>query len=133
MRTTLDDRDRELLEAPNFAHVATLRHDGTPQVVPVWVDVDDDRVLLNSVEGRSWPRNLERDPRVTLTVTNMESPYEYVTIRGHLAEKTTEGADEHIDKLAKKYLGMDEYPYRRPDEVRVKIAVEPDAVQRRGG
>jgi PPOX class probable F420-dependent enzyme len=133
MRKTLDNRDRELLEAPNFAHVATLRRDGTPQVVPVWVDVDGDRVLLNSAEGRSWPKNLERDPRVTLTVKNMESPYEYVTIRGRMAEKTTEGADEHIDKLAKKYLGTDEYPYRQPDEVRVKIAVEPDVVQRRGG
>jgi PPOX class probable F420-dependent enzyme len=133
MRKTLDDRDRALLEAPNFAHVATLRRDGTPEVVPVWVDVDGDRVLLNSAEGRSWPKNLDRDPRVTVTVTNMENPYEYVTIRGHLAEKTTEGADEHIDKLAKKYLGTDRYPYRRPDETRVKIAVEPDAVRHEGG
>jgi PPOX class probable F420-dependent enzyme len=132
MRKTLDDRDRALLEAPNFAHVATLRRDGSPQVVPVWVDVEGDRVLLNSAEGRAWLKNLERDPRVTLTVTNMQNPYDYVAIRGHLAEKTTEGADEHIDKLAKKYLGTDHYPYRRPDEVRVKLAVEPDAVQHRG-
>jgi PPOX class probable F420-dependent enzyme len=132
MRNRLDHDDRKLLEAPNFAHVATIRRDGTPQVVPVWVDVDGDRVLLNSVEGRAWPKNLERDPRVTLTVTNMENPYEYLTIRGHVAERTTEGADEHIDKLAKKYLGTEEYPYRRPDETRVKIAVEPDAVHRQG-
>jgi PPOX class probable F420-dependent enzyme len=132
MRKTLDDRDRQLLEAPNFCHVATLRADGSPHVVPVWVHVEGDRVVMNSAEGRVWPSNLDRDPRATLTIPNWSNPYEYLTIRGHLAEKTTEGADEHIDFLAKKYLGVDEYPARQAGEVRVKIYVEPDGIHRHG-
>ena len=83
--------------------------------------------MLNTAEGRAWPRNLERDPRVTLTVQNMENPYEYVEVRGRVAERTHDGADEHIDALAKKYLDQDSYPYRQPGEQRVIIRVEPDA------
>ena len=82
--------------------------------------------MLNTAEGRAWPRNLERDPRVTLTVQNMENPYEYLEVRGRVAERTHDGADEHIDALAKKYLGQDSYPYRQPGEQRVIIRVEPE-------
>ena len=78
--------------------------------VPVWVDVQDGQPVLNSAEGRAWPRNLERDPRMTLTVQNMENPYEYLEVRGHVAERTHDGADEHIDALAKKYLGRGRLP-----------------------
>ena len=84
--------------------------------------------MLNTAEGRAWPRNLERDPHVTLTVPNMENPYEYVEIRGTVAERTHDGADEHIDALAKKYLGQDSYPYRQPGEQRVIIRVAPEHV-----
>jgi PPOX class probable F420-dependent enzyme len=129
---TIDARSRALLEAPNFATVATLRPDGAPHVAPVWVDVQDDAVVLNSARGRVWPTNLERDPRITVTVQNRENPYEYVTIRGHVAEMTEEGADRHIDALAKKYLGIDEYPSRRPGERRVIVRVAPDLVVHRG-
>jgi PPOX class probable F420-dependent enzyme len=128
MATKVEGRAEELLQGKNFCLVATLRSDGSVQAAPVWVDVQDGRPVLNTAEGRAWPRNLERDPRVTLTVQNMENPYEYVTIRGHVAERTHEGADEHIDALAMKYLGQDSYPYRQPGEQRVIIRVEPDQV-----
>jgi PPOX class probable F420-dependent enzyme len=133
MSTKIDGRGEELLQAKNFCHVATLRPDGSVHGVPVWVDVQDGRPVVNTAEGRAWPRNLERDPRVTLTVQNMENPYEYVTIRGRVAERTREGADEHIDALAKKYLDKDTYPFRQPGEQRVIIRVEPDYVHVYGG
>ena len=131
MAATIEGRSEELLKAPNFCNVSTFRRDGTIHGVPVWVDVQDGRPTLNSAEGRAWPRNLERDPRVTLTVPNWENPYEYVEIRGHVAERTHEGADEHIDALAKKYLGQDKYPLRQPGERRVIIRIEPEYVYNR--
>ena len=126
MSVRIEGRAEELLRARNFCHLATLRPDGSVHGVPVWVDVQDGLPVLNSAEGRAWPRNLERDPRVTLTVQNMENPYEYVEIRGRVVERTHEGADEHIDALAKKYMDKDEYPLRQPDEQRVIIRVEPE-------
>jgi PPOX class probable F420-dependent enzyme len=128
MSTVVEGRGEELLRAKNFCNVATLRVDGSVHAVPVWVDVQDGRPVLNTAEGRAWPRNLRRDPRVTLTVQNIENPYEYVMIRGRMAEHTHEGADEHIDALAKKYLGQDTYPFRQPGEQRVIIRVEPEHV-----
>jgi PPOX class probable F420-dependent enzyme len=130
MRTTLDNRDRELLEAPNFVNVSTLRPDGTIHSVPIWVDVEGDTIVLNTAQGRVWPENLRRDGRATLTVQNRDNPYEYLTIGGHVSETTTDGADAHIDKLAKKYLGEDTYPYHRPDEQRVIVRITPDRVYR---
>ncbi|HTR89368.1 MAG TPA: TIGR03618 family F420-dependent PPOX class oxidoreductase, partial [Solirubrobacteraceae bacterium] len=94
--STLEGRGRELLQAKNFCTVCTLNPDGSVHAAPVWVDVQDGRPVVNSAEGRVWPRNLERDPRATLTVQNLENPYEYVTIRGRVAERSHEGADEHI-------------------------------------
>jgi len=133
MAATIEGRSEEILKAPNFCNVSTFRRDGTIHGVPVWVDVQEGRPTLNSAEGRAWPRNLERDPRVTLTVPNWENPYEYVEIRGHVAERTHEGADEHIDALAKKYLGQDTYPFRQPGEQRVIIRIEPEYVHTHGG
>lgn len=132
MAEPIEGRSRELLEEPNFCLVATLRRDGTPHVAPVWVDVEGDLVKLNSARGRTWPTNLERDPRVTLTVQNAQNPYEYVSIRGRVAELTEDGADAHIDALAKKYLGLDSYPFRTPTEQRVVVLVEPLKVHRWG-
>jgi PPOX class probable F420-dependent enzyme len=132
MSARIEGRAEELLKGKNFAHVATLRPDGSVQTAPVWVDVQDGRPVVNSAEGRAWPRNLERDPRVTLTVQNMENPYEYVEIRGRVAERTHDGADEHIDALAKKYMGVEEYPMRQPGEQRVIIRVEPEHTHLRG-
>jgi PPOX class probable F420-dependent enzyme len=126
MSVKIEGRGEELLKAKNFCHVATLRADGSVHGVPVWVDVQDGLPVVNSAEGRAWPRNLERDPRVTLTVQNMENPYEYLEVRGRVAEITREGADAHIDSLAKKYMDVDEYPLRQPGEVRVIIRVQPE-------
>ena len=131
-RTTLDDRDRELLQGKNFAYVATIRQDGTVHNVPVWVDVEGNNVVVNSAEGRVWPENVRRTGQATLTVANTDNPYEYVSITGHLAEDTHEGADEHIDKMAQKYLGQDKYPYHQPGDVRVIMRIAPDRVQRSG-
>jgi PPOX class probable F420-dependent enzyme len=128
MSATLEGPAQELLKGKNFANVATLRADGSAQVSPVWVDVQDGKPVVNTAEGRAWPRNLERDPRVTLAVQNLENPYEYVEIRGKVAERTHDGADEHIDSLAKKYMDMDSYPLRQPGEQRVIIRVEPEHV-----
>jgi PPOX class probable F420-dependent enzyme len=133
MSATIEGHAEELLKGKNFAHVGTLRADGSVQIAPVWVDVEDGRPVLNTAEGRAWPGNLERDPRITLEVQNMENPYEYVEIRGRVAERTHEGADEHIDSMAKKYLGQDEYPYRQPGEQRLIIRVEPEYVKVMGG
>jgi PPOX class probable F420-dependent enzyme len=133
MSATIDGHAEELLKAKNFCNVSTLRADGSVQAAPVWVDIEDGKPTLNSAEGRAWPRNLERDPRVTLTVQNLENPYEYVEVRGKVVERTHDGADEHIDALAKKYLGQDTYPYRQPGEQRVIIRVEPEHVYLNGG
>jgi PPOX class probable F420-dependent enzyme len=128
MSTTITGRGEELLKAKNFCHVATLRADGTIHGVPVWADIQDGHPVVNSAEGRGWVRNLERDPRVTLTVQNSENPYEYLEVRGRVSELTRDGADQHIDSLAKKYMDLDEYPLRQPGEQRVIIRVEPEHV-----
>jgi len=131
--TTVEGRAAELLNDKNFCVVSTLRADGSVHAVPVWVDLQDGLPTLNTAEGRAWPRNLERDPRVTLTVQNLENPYEYAMIRGRVAQRTHEGADAHIDALAGKYLGKDEYPFRQPGEERLIIRVEPEYVNTYGG
>src|SRR3979411_1534106 len=133
MSVRIEGRAGELLKGKKFAHVGTLRPDGSIQIAPVWVDVQDGVPAVNTAEGRAWPRNLERDPRITLEVQNMENPYEYVEIRGRVAERTHERADEHIAQLAKKYLGVEEYPMRQPGEQRLIIRVEPEYVKVMGG
>jgi PPOX class probable F420-dependent enzyme len=133
MAEKIEGRVRELLEAPNFVSVATVGKDGSPDVKVVWADLDDGHVVLNSSEGRVWPENLRRDPRVTITVINPENPYEYGQVRGKVVEDTHEGADENIDSLAKKYLDQDEYPFRQEGEQRVMFKVEPERVKLMGG
>jgi PPOX class probable F420-dependent enzyme len=132
MSVKIEGRAEELLKGKNFALVSTLRADGSVQGAPVWVDVQDGQPVLNTAEGRAWPRNLERDPRVTITVQNLENPYEYLEVRGRVAERTHDGADAHIDAMAKKYLDKDEYPFRQPGEQRVILRVEPEVAHVRG-
>ena len=120
---------RALLDGKNFAHVATIRKDGTPYVIPVWVTTDGEHVIVNSAEGRVWPAHLDRDPRTAVTVMNLENPYEYVQITGRVVERTTEDGDAVIDSLSKKYLGLDEYPMRQPGEQRVTIRIAPEKVR----
>jgi PPOX class probable F420-dependent enzyme len=130
MAEDLSGRARELLEqGKNFGHLVTLREDGSPLPVLVWVGVEDDRVAVNSAEGRVWPENLRRTGRATITVTDHDNPYNYVTIDARLVEDTHDGADEHIDRLAKKYMGVDEYPLRKEGEQRIKFLLEPERVR----
>jgi hypothetical protein len=99
----------------------------------IWADVQDGQIGINSAEGRTWPDNVRRNPEVSFVVVNNENPYEYVSVRGRIVEDTHEGADEHIDGLAKKYLNKDEYPFRQPGEQRIKFLVEPEWVSVQGG
>jgi PPOX class probable F420-dependent enzyme len=117
-----------LTEGKNFAAVATLMPDGSPQVTIVWVDSDGKHVIFNTAEGRIKTKNLRRDSRVAVAVMNSENPYQQVMIRGHVVEMTHEGADAHIDRLAKKYLGVDKYPHRAPGEQRVIVKIIPEHI-----
>src|SRR5918994_4878547 len=98
----------ELLERPNIAIVATIRPDGTPQLTPTWIDTDGEHVLINTAEGRAKPRNLRRDPRVSVCVVDRQNPYRWLSITG-TAELEHEGAEEHIDVLAQRYTGRESY------------------------
>jgi PPOX class probable F420-dependent enzyme len=118
---------RKLFEDPNLVHVATLMPDGSPQASPVWVDLDGDRIRINSAEGRAKVRNLRRDPRVALSIA-APSGYPSAYVRGRVMELTHDGADDHIDALAKKYMGVDRYPLHRADQQRVTIIIEPEHV-----
>jgi PPOX class probable F420-dependent enzyme len=97
-------------------------------VTPTWVDYDGTHVLVNTAKARVKTKNLARDPRIALSIADPENPYRYLGIQGRVAEMTESGADAHIDKMAKKYMGQDSYPYRRPDEVRLILKIVPDKV-----
>ena len=113
---------------PNHAVVSTLNEDGSIHSTVVWVSLEDGRLAVNSAVGRKWPTNLERDPAVAVVVYDETNPYEYVEVRG-TASGTTDGADDHIDRLAKRYLGADSYPFRTPDEQRITYVVDPSLVR----
>ena len=129
----MDPAVAELLQAPNFAHLSTLRKDGSPHAALTWIDVEGDEIHLNSAEGRAWPANLRRDGRITILVPDKDNPYRYAYIRGRLAGEDHETADAHINQLAKKYLGEDEYPFRQPGEQRVRFRIPPEHVAVHGG
>jgi PPOX class probable F420-dependent enzyme len=128
MASLNDPPVKELLEQPNYAVVSTLNSDGSIHDTVVWVSAEGERIAVNSAVGRLWPTNLERDPRVTVLVYEAGNPYNFVEIRG-TATGSTEDADEHINALAKKYIGQDEYPYRQPGEQRIKFTIEPTHVR----
>jgi PPOX class probable F420-dependent enzyme len=119
---------RALFAGRNFAHIATLMPDGSPQVTPVWVELDGDDVIVNSAEGRVKTDNARRDPRVAISVISSTDPYEYAAVQGRVVDMTHDGADESIDGLAQKYLGVDSYPFRDPSEQRVIMRIRPDSV-----
>jgi PPOX class probable F420-dependent enzyme len=122
---------RFLDENPFVGTVTTLRDDGSPHSTVVWVDVEDGKVSFNTARGRAKPKHLEHDPRVSLLVVDPNDEYKWVAITGH-AEITEEGADAQIDKLAKKYVGEDTYPWRKPTEQRLKVLIEPEHVDTYG-
>jgi PPOX class probable F420-dependent enzyme len=126
--STDDPAVRALLEQPNYAVISTANADGSIHSAVIWVDLEDGAVAVNSAIGRVWPTNLERDPRATVLVFPASNPYEYVEIRGE-AKRADDGADEHIDRLAKKYIGQDTYPFRQPGEQRVKFVITPGHVR----
>jgi PPOX class probable F420-dependent enzyme len=128
MATLSDPAVSELLEKPNHVVLSTLNQDGTVHTTIIWVNVEGDALAFNSARGRHWPSNLERDPRATLTLLNEANPYEYVEIKGSV-EEVGEGADEHMDVLAKKYINQDTYPWRQPGEERVKFHLVPKRVR----
>ena len=128
--TTLNENQAKLLTDRNWGVIATIREDGSPQATPVWVDYDGENVLVNSARGRTKVKNIERDPRATVTVLPAENQQGgYVMVSGP-AEIVDEGAGavEHINMLAKKYLGEDKYPYLGPGEQRVIIKIRPERV-----
>ncbi len=129
---TIPDNYRDLFTKKSFAHLATLGRDGRPQVTPVWLDLDGGQIRINTARGRVKDRNLKRDPRVALSIQDPDNPYRYVQVRGRVTEMTESGADQHIDALAKKYIGQDRYPWKRPGEVRVIVKIEPEHVQGMG-
>jgi PPOX class probable F420-dependent enzyme len=117
-----------LFENKDFAHVATVNADGSPQVSPVWIGRDGDLVTFNTAEGRVKTDNLHRDERVAISIHAQDNPYENLIIQGTVVEMTEDGADDDIDALAKRYLDADSYPYRQPGEERVIVKIRPDKV-----
>jgi PPOX class probable F420-dependent enzyme len=117
---------KDLLEKQAFGNLGTLMPDGSPQVTPVWVDFDGKNIIVNSAKGRQKDKNLRRDGRVSVAIQDPQNPYRYLEIRGHVAEITEKDADAQIDKMAKKYLGKDKYPFRQPGEVRVMYKIVPE-------
>jgi PPOX class probable F420-dependent enzyme len=115
-----------------FANLATIMRDGSPQVTPVWIDHEGGMIRVNTAKGRVKARTLRPGARVALSIMDPDNPYRYVQIRGRIASAREDGADAHIDALAKKYLGKDKYPFRRAGEVRIMYAIEPLAVSGMG-
>jgi PPOX class probable F420-dependent enzyme len=126
---TLDDKAKAIIDKPNLAFVATVMADGSPQVTPVWIEREDDRITFNTATGRVKWRNMRRDPRVAIAVVAREDDYARVAVRGRVVEMLEgEVADRQIDRLSEKYTGEPTYDGHRPGEARVKVLVEPVSV-----
>ena len=128
MSETFTDAARELFAKKSLLHVASLGSDGAPNVTPVWGELDGDDIVINTALGRAKARNLANDGRVAISLTDPDNPYSVVAIRGTVVGFTTDRADEVIDRLAKKYLDVDTYPYRREGEIRVTVRIRPDRI-----
>ncbi|GAA1748643.1 PPOX class F420-dependent oxidoreductase [Luedemannella helvata] len=128
---TLSDEDVALLSEPQLAHLSVIDFDGAPHVTPVWVDTDGEYILINTAKGRAKYENLRRDPRVAVSVVDRNDDWRTLLVQG-TAELVEEGADAHIDKLAKKYLGKEQYPFRQPGEERVIVRISPTHKLRQG-
>ncbi len=127
---TIPEEYLDLFEKRAFAHLATLMEDGSPQVTPVWIDFDGTYIMVNSARGRVKDRNMRRDPRVAIEIIDPDDPYRYFQVQGKVVDITEEGAADHIDKMAQKYMGKERYPYHRPDETRVLYKVLPEKIIR---
>jgi PPOX class probable F420-dependent enzyme len=123
-----DENIVKLFDGKNFAFLATVNKDGSPQVTPTWIDRDNDIILINTAKGRRKHKNVTRDPRVSISLVNDQNPYSMVTISGRVIQQITEGADKHIDKLARKYLNTDKYPSHSPGVKRVILKIKPEKI-----
>jgi PPOX class probable F420-dependent enzyme len=121
----LTGKAKKIIDGKNFASVATLMPDGSPQVAPVWVDREGDLIILNATRSRQRTKNLKRDPRVAISIYEQDNPYSNISIRGKAIEITEKRADEHIDKMNLKYHGTPNYPWKDPKDPRVLIKIEP--------
>lgn len=125
----IPDQFRDLFEGKTFAHFATIPSDGMAHVTPVWVDYDGEHVLVNTAMGRRKVQNIQTNPNVGLSILDPDDPYRYVSVRGKVEEITEDGADKHIDELAKRYMGVDEYPNRGDEQgPRVIVKIRPEEV-----
>jgi PPOX class probable F420-dependent enzyme len=133
MAATIPDKFKDLFfQKKAFASVATVMSDGSPQVTPMWFDVEGEHIRVNSARGRVKDRNMRRDARVSLSIMDPDNAYRYLGVRGRVVEVTEQGAEAHIDALAKKYIGQDRYPWRQPGEVRVTYKIRPERVSSMG-
>ncbi|EFW90777.1 pyridoxamine 5'-phosphate oxidase-related FMN-binding protein [Haladaptatus paucihalophilus DX253] len=126
---SIPEEFRDLFERKTFANFATVMPDGTPQVTPVWVGYDGDHLLVNTAEGRQKERNVQRNPKVGLSIIDPDDPYRFVSVRGEVEEVTEDGAVDHINELTRRYMDRDEYPnLGEEDGPRVIIRIRPDRV-----
>ena len=132
MAAEIPEAFKDILDKRAFAHLATLMPDGSPHVTPVWWDFDGAHIRINSAKGRLKDKNMRREKRVALSIQDPDNAYRYLAIRGEVVEITENGADAHIDALAKKYLDKDRYPFRTPGEVRVQYKIRPDKISTMG-
>ena len=132
MPATISPGFYKLLQEPAYCQLATLMPDGSPQITQVWVGTDGEHILINTAEGRQKELNVRRDPRVAVNVVDPANAWRIAMVRGRVVDVTTAGADQLIDKLAKKYLNEDTYPFRRPEEVRVTLKVLPEKINEIG-
>jgi len=130
--TRLSEKAKTLVDRPVLANIATVDAAGHPQLTPVWIDRRGDDLVFNTAKGRAKDANLTADPHVAVSVVDPDDPYNVVALRGTVTDITTDGADAHIDALAKKYLGVDSYPMRREGEVRIKVRVRTDHIAMQG-
>ena len=128
MPEQLSDEVLALLREPSYAQLATLMPDGSPQVTQVWIDIEGDHIIVNTAVGHQKERNVRRDPRVAINLVDPNDQARQAAIRGQVVEMTTDGAAEQINVLAKKYMGVDEYPFGSPDETRITLKIAPEHV-----
>jgi PPOX class probable F420-dependent enzyme len=132
MAAKIPEQFLDLFHKKAFGSLSTLMPDGSPQTNPVWVDYQDGELWVNSAAGRLKDKNMKRDPRVSVAVIDPDNPYRFLEIRGKVREVTQDGAPQHIDKMAKKYLGKDKYPYAQPGEQRVLYKITPEHIHTMG-
>jgi PPOX class probable F420-dependent enzyme len=127
--TKLNDEDlHRLFQFRNLAYLATLSKDGSPHVTPVWAEMVDDLILINTFETSAKNKNLTNDKRIALAVVEQNNPFNMVSIKGRVIEQATEGAEEHLKRLAKKYLGIGKYYYRKPNHKRIILKIKPEKI-----